>query len=237
MEINLSILIPTHNRPELFTKCINSVISQLDTIKTQYDIEILVNNDSNDITEIFDHRIDVKYFYKNTVIDGIPPHEYLYSLATKKWIYILEDDDTLFKTFFKSISNIDPDQADIILGTYIPDNDIKLYFKYFKEWFSGSHKILNLNLFRYQFGQILFKNNIISTLFDNVQIHKFSDCIPLIQFMNLNNRFYCTKDIFFVQNLDHKNKTNISFKYNTLFDYKNTIIDHFSNINIEMEKI
>ena len=56
----LSILILTHNRPDLFQRCLHSVLSQLDD---RTDVEIIVNNDSNDIREINDSR--VTYYYKS----------------------------------------------------------------------------------------------------------------------------------------------------------------------------
>ena len=46
--MKLSVLIPTHNRPKLFTRCLTSVLDTLDGLE----FEVIVNNDSNDITEI-----------------------------------------------------------------------------------------------------------------------------------------------------------------------------------------
>ena len=45
--MKLSILIPTHNRPRLFARCLLSVLPQINS-----DIEVIVNNDSNDIKPI-----------------------------------------------------------------------------------------------------------------------------------------------------------------------------------------
>ena len=45
----LSILILTHNRPQLFKRALTSVLNNL----PDYEIEILVNNDSQDIEEIY----------------------------------------------------------------------------------------------------------------------------------------------------------------------------------------
>ena len=56
--MKLSILILTHNRPLLFERCINSVLNNL----PNYDIEILVNNDSNDITEIHNDKVNIYYY-------------------------------------------------------------------------------------------------------------------------------------------------------------------------------
>ena len=43
--MKLSILIPTHNRPKLFSRALHSVLN----ILPKYEIQIIVNNDSNDI--------------------------------------------------------------------------------------------------------------------------------------------------------------------------------------------
>ena len=51
--MKLSVLIPTHKRPKLFIRCLNSVLNTLDEL----DFEVIVNNDSNDITEIEDIRV------------------------------------------------------------------------------------------------------------------------------------------------------------------------------------
>jgi glycosyltransferase involved in cell wall biosynthesis len=58
--MKLSILILTHNRPILFKRCINSVLNNL----PNFDIEILVNNDSKDITEIYHDNVNIFYYYK-----------------------------------------------------------------------------------------------------------------------------------------------------------------------------
>ena len=57
----ISILIPTHNRPLLFKRCINSVLNQ----NTEVEYQILVNNDSGDIEEIYHDKIHIEYFYKH----------------------------------------------------------------------------------------------------------------------------------------------------------------------------
>ena len=58
----LSILILTHNRPTLFKRCISSVIDNF--IESQFDIEVIVNNDTRDITEVYDDRFDIRYMYE-----------------------------------------------------------------------------------------------------------------------------------------------------------------------------
>ncbi|MAF36177.1 hypothetical protein CL622_03610 [archaeon] len=93
--MKLSILILTHNRPKLFIRAINSVLSNL----PEYDIEIIVNNDTNDIDEIYDDRVSIQYhYYQHDDLSRV--YKYLFDLATGEYIYYLEDDDYIKSNFF-----------------------------------------------------------------------------------------------------------------------------------------
>lgn len=83
--MQMSILILTHKRPDLFNRCILSALKNIPN-----NIEIIVNNDSNDITEI--PHPQVQYFYEN------PEHlsdkyKFILDKAKGEFIYYLEDDD------------------------------------------------------------------------------------------------------------------------------------------------
>ena len=92
-------LILTHNRPLLFRRAINSVLSTA----AHHDVEILVNNDTTDITEIYDPQINIRYFYHQSC-DLADLYKLLYDEATGDYIYHLEDDDYILPTFFTNIS-------------------------------------------------------------------------------------------------------------------------------------
>lgn len=93
--MKLSILILTHNRPKLFTRAISSVLDNL----PEYDIEILVNNDTSDIDEIYDDRVSIQYHYfQHDDLSCV--YKYLFDLATGEFIYYLEDDDYIKTNFF-----------------------------------------------------------------------------------------------------------------------------------------
>jgi glycosyltransferase involved in cell wall biosynthesis len=94
----ISILIPTHNRPLLFRRCINSVLKQ----NTNIPYEILVNNDSNDIEEIYRDKTNIKYFY-NSYTDLSLIYKHLFDCAKYEYIFYLEDDDYLLPNFFKAL--------------------------------------------------------------------------------------------------------------------------------------
>ena len=93
--IKISILILTHNRPELFKRCINSVINS-----NPKNYEILVNNDSHDITEIQGENI--RYYYQKHY-DLSSTYKFLFDNAKGDYIYFLEDDDYIIKDFWRYI--------------------------------------------------------------------------------------------------------------------------------------
>ncbi len=95
--MKISILILSHNRPILFKRCIISVLEQL----PNYQIEILVNNDSYDIDEICTDK--VQYFYKQDNNLG-EIYKFLFDKAKGEFIYFLEDDDYILPNFFKNIN-------------------------------------------------------------------------------------------------------------------------------------
>ena len=81
--MKISFLILTHNRPKLFKRCIESILKQ----EFDFDIEILVNNDSNDISEdyISSDIVSIKYLYKQDQnLSNL--YKYLFDLAIGEYI-------------------------------------------------------------------------------------------------------------------------------------------------------
>jgi glycosyltransferase involved in cell wall biosynthesis len=108
--MRMSILILTHNRPKLFQRCLESALNNI-----PIDVEILVNNDSNDIEEI--QHPQVQYFYEN------PEHlsdkyKFLLDKAKGEHIYYLEDDDYLVTNFYNIVMPLL--DHDFIAGNYFP---------------------------------------------------------------------------------------------------------------------
>lgn len=99
--MKISILILTHNRPHLFNRCINSVFKQ--QFPSDTSIEILVNNDTKDIEEIYHEKIIVKYFYETTE-ELSEIYRRLYMRSSGDYVYFLEDDDYLNGKFSTSMS-------------------------------------------------------------------------------------------------------------------------------------
>ena len=112
---NLSILIPTHNRPRLFERAIESIYKH----KPQMNIEVVVNNDTCDIDE-HHSTIDTRYYY-NKFDDISDTYKFLYQKARGEYIMYLEDDDYMVNGF--SALRLD-DKFSLHFIEYLPDVDI-----------------------------------------------------------------------------------------------------------------
>jgi len=208
--MKLSILILTHNRPLLFERCINSVLNNL----PNYDIEILVNNDSNDITEIHNDKVNIYYYYeKNKKLTDT--YKFLYEKSKGEYIFYLQDDDYIKSNFFKFLNfNYDINFLNYLskdILTY--KRNLASYYKRFFNKFKSLSKINNLSEFLniyeprdFQFSQIVFKKNGIKywPTEDNI----FND-YKIFKSLELETIFYISKPLW-VQTTDGKD--NISFR-------------------------
>ncbi len=152
--MKMSILILTHNRPQLFNRCLKSVLDQLPE-----DVEVIVNNDSNDITEV-PHPAVVYHYNKYNDLCSI--YEFLLSKASGEFVYFLEDDDYLADGFF----NIELD-ADLLCGNYMPTynpNNVAEYLCHFKNCtYTNRQEFLNtVSDWHLQLSQYIFKKSTIT---------------------------------------------------------------------------
>jgi glycosyltransferase involved in cell wall biosynthesis len=162
--IKLSILILTHNRPSLFDRCIKSVLSQNTDIK----YEIIVNNDSHDIKEIYSDSVDVTYHYKK-YYDISKIYKFLYEKSRGEYIYFLEDDDYVDDNFFTVLDfDYDINFLNYIQKSYILEHGIVGIFKRFIKPHMELSSIHNTEKFLscyndrdFQLGQIVFKKNLV----------------------------------------------------------------------------
>ena len=146
--MKLSILILTHNRPKLFTRCLESVLEQITD-----GIEVIINNDSNDITEIVHPQVTYHYNKFNSLCEV---YKFLLEQAQGEYVYYLEDDDYLTKDFL----SIKLD-ADLIAGNYCPKyttKDMLAFMTLYKdEMVLPDEFINNLNTEHLQLSQHIYK--------------------------------------------------------------------------------
>jgi len=184
MKNSISILILTHNRPKLFRRCLESLLNQKNLPEN---IEILVNNDSNDILEITHPK--VTYFYKKLELGKI--YKFLFSKAIGEFIYFLEDDDYLFPMFFNKLNL----KYDLNYGNYA-----KINTRPQKDYFEKD----------FQLGQILFKKKLI-TIGEFPNTNDLDNDYKLFKLLkNKTKKIFKTKKYYFRQTTDGQD--NISFK-------------------------
>lgn len=194
---DLSILILTHNRPRLCKRAIQST----DILKNKIKCEIIVNDDSD---TFFDHdsinRIksdDISYIYYS-----------LFKLAKGKYIYFLEDDDILTKSFLGVIKRIIDDDLNLAYCNYIDVYNISRGIEFKKNNTIEFKKFINDynpdELF--QLSRCIFKKEIIKKFPKGNNIYN-----DYILFKNVHTKYInIFKDIIYKQTTDGKD--NISFK-------------------------
>lgn len=195
--MKLSILILTHNRPELFQRCLQSALSNIPD-----NVEILVNNDSFDIEEIKHTR--VSYFYgKAGNLSEI--YEFLADKAKGEYIYYLEDDDYLNSNFYDTVMPYLNNDYDIIGANYYPTwND---------KWILPCTTSMNLEFKLdddvFQLGQFIMKANLVKSwqFPDDSHIHNDRKLVEYI--LTLTDKVMNIPKIIYYQTTDGGD--NISF--------------------------
>jgi len=147
--MKLSILILTHERPGLFSRCLASALHNISPA-----VEILVLNDSSDIQEV--EHPQVQYFY-NTFDNLSMNYEFLLGKASGEYIYYLEDDDYLSNNFYDIIDSYL--EYDIIGASYYPKwND-----KWIMKCSTTMNKGFNINEEVFQLGQFIMLTALVRT--------------------------------------------------------------------------
>lgn len=178
--IDLSILILTHNRPKLFERCLNSVLKL-----NLENIEILVNNDSDDISESSDYTL---YRVKSQNLSEI--YFNLFKNAKGKYIYFLEDDDYLLEGFKDFYNEVLENNSDFGIAKYLKHN----------------LKPMKFNKEDFQLSQVIFKKSKITKFpFDNNIENDYK-----LYINNKNDNTLVSNKVIFKQTTDGKD--NISFK-------------------------
>jgi len=200
--MKLSILIPTHKRPELFKRCLKSARLLLDN----NNVEIIVNNDSDDVIPEDYHPNITYYFNKFDNLSKV--YQFLLSKASGEYVYFLEDDDYLVKNFEV------PLVADIIAGNYCPtyNTDDKLTFmRLFNDaLLTPEEFVSNLNLEHLQLSQFIFKRKVIEHFPFPMDNNVHND-INLVMFAAKHSKQVLTLNkVLFYQTIDGGD--NISFE-------------------------
>jgi glycosyltransferase involved in cell wall biosynthesis len=161
--MKLSILILSHNRPLLFKRALMSILDNA----PEYEFEIIVNNDSNDIEEVHDAQANIRYFYES-YDDLSDTYKLLYTQARGEYIYYLEDDDYIESNFFSVLDfTYDINYLEYISTPLMVEVGIIEQFKRMSVNRKSAH-IHNLKAFLsnhddrdFQLGQLMFKQELV----------------------------------------------------------------------------
>jgi len=162
--MNLTICILTHKRPKLFYRCIQSVLKNINN----KNIEIIVNNDSHDIQEVFSDKNNIKYIYNQGSLKYI--YNSLIEEATNDFIYFLEDDDYILPQFFNKIDlNYDINFIEYkrdhkFISKYIKENSMKDFvLSNTRKKYPYLNEFIQKNSFiDFQLSQIVFNKKILN---------------------------------------------------------------------------
>lgn len=198
--MRLSILILTHNRPELFKRCLESVLSQITP-----DVEVIVNNDSCDIEEIVHPQVTY-YYYKPASLCEI--YKFLLIMAHGKYVYYLEDDDYLNKDFLTVELT-----ADLIVGNYCPmyspSNIMNIMSMYKEQSIAPDVFLSNLNIEHLQLSQHIFKRHTIHDFDFQMDNNIHNDIRLVIHAARKSDTVKTTSKVLYYQTIDGGD--NISF--------------------------
>lgn len=150
--MRLSILIPTHNRPELFERCLASAL-----LNKPDDVEIIVNNDSDDIIT---KRAPQTHFWYNRYPHLSQVYQHLLFQTSSDYVYFLEDDDYLKEDFYETVLPL-LGKYDIICGNYYPTYNATILRSHLNGRYFGDDIVDSVNTEHLQLSKFIFKRDLI----------------------------------------------------------------------------
>jgi hypothetical protein len=172
------------------------------------DLEILVNNDTDDIVELYKSGVPTEYTYEVNDNLGII-YKSLFDRASKEYVYFLEDDDIMEPQFFAELSK---HSSDIYYFNYVPYKVTTNFIRYFDytKYYINSTKTEFLKSFdnhNFQIGQMCFKKTALPVEAFPVDNNINND---FVIFTRLQGTFKALPVYLYKQTTDGKD--NISFK-------------------------
>ena len=169
------------------------------------DVEVIVNNDSNDITEIAHPQVT---YYYNKFDSLCEVYQSLLYKATGEYVYFLEDDDYLAPMALDiKLSH------DLIVGnycpTYNPTNMIEIMSIHKDDIVSSSAYKAQMNLKHLQLSQYIFKQSSIIDFSFSMDNNIHNDIRLVLHALSNINTVHTLRRILFFQTTDGND--NISF--------------------------
>ena len=198
--MRLSVLILTHNRPQLFDRCVRSALANIPP-----DVEIIVNNDSRDIVEV-QHPSITYHYNQYSSLCGV--YEFLLMQARGEYVYYLEDDDYLTPNLYNT-----PLDVDVICGNYVPMYETPDVLAIMNQWRDGVNppSIVGpmINEEHLQLSQYIFRRSVISGFPFAYDSHIHNDLRLVRYALDNAERVRTTSRVLYHQTTDGRD--NISF--------------------------
>lgn len=171
------------------------------------EVEVIVNNDSNDIMEWKHPQIQYYYEQGETLSDV---YKFLLSKATGEYVYFLEDDDFLVADFVETLTF----RGDVIAGNYMPTWNEKYAIQCSTMYGTKTFKspidfIKATSIDDLQLSQYVFKRSCISEFPFPKDNNIHNDINLLLYAIKDSKDMRTTKKVFFYQTTDGGD--NISF--------------------------
>lgn len=221
--VKLSILIPTHKRPQLLKRALES-IKQL---KIPFKYEIIINDDTQSLNkndfEFKDFNLTNFGFQKVRCHDISSIYKSLFRSAKGLYIWYLEDDDIALNPLVSAIETMMKNDIDLSYCNYFDHKGLEIEFKNsekldFKNFIETYNHYPKFQLSRFIFKRKLVKlfprtNNLLNDW------HLFSHLEP--------KNFWILEYIIYKQELDGLFNENISFKIKEPFfeSYEPLMVD------------
>ena len=230
--IEISVIIPIYNAEKYLTRCINSVLSQIN-VCTEI---ILIDNNSTDNSKIIleefcqKHRNIILLFEKKKGVSNARNLGILH--ATGRFIFFLDADDYLYSqtTLYNMLCFINKSNCDIVIGNYVyRHKQIYKTTNIKNNIFNNHSQIINIenylnqvNLFEWPVWGKLFKREIINKhnlLFDSNLI-SCEDCKFLFDYFNITNSIQCIDEIIIHYENNADSLTKQKSYYSTFSEFK-----------------
>jgi hypothetical protein len=169
----------------------------MDSISNQSfgDYEVLINNDSSDVTvDPHDDRFKIEYGVYDSIADI---YQSLFDRVTGKYVWVVEDDDFIATPeILSTIAEfIDCNRSDLLLGSHYVSNDYEIH-THGSEITDGE---LTHDPENFQFGDMVFNSKYLRELtFMSDRNHNYNDYFIFKQLNALSARSMSIKDVIYI---------------------------------------
>lgn len=210
----ITVIIPTHNRVQQLTQCIDSILNQ-----NYKNVEIIIIDDcsTDDTNKIYSNYNDkrVKYILNEKNLGMGLNRQKAYNVATGDFIMFIDDDDFLIDNNYFSyvINRFEDKEIDIICSnTYIHYENDNIYKPFILNIYNKVDCLTYLNNFQIKYLKPTssFPAIFRKSLLDNADFHNMkmmNDSSIYLRALSFGNKVYFNKNIIGIYRMHSSNDT------------------------------